>query len=148
MGNKMSQIIDVHTHAFPNEIAPKIIQALTNKYKVKNIYPCTIESLHKTMNASGVKTSIVQIYANSPKKVRSLNDWGSSITEKLKGKIYCFGTIHPDMDNPEEELERMISIGLRIRSTNMSWEIAGMRPLNYTGELLFIPLLKVGYYFN
>lgn len=42
----------------------------------------------------------------------------------------------------------MISIGLRIRSTHMSWELAGMRPLEDTGELLFIPLLKVGYYFN
>ncbi|MFA6979148.1 MAG: hypothetical protein WC209_07455 [Ignavibacteriaceae bacterium] len=48
----------------------------------------------------------------------------------------------------EEGNAGMLSIGLRIRSTNMSWEIAGMRPLNYTGELLFIPLLKVGYYFN
>jgi len=42
----------------------------------------------------------------------------------------------------------MLTFGLRIRSTNMSWEIAGMRPLEYTGELLAMPLLKVGYYFN
>lgn len=42
----------------------------------------------------------------------------------------------------------MITIGFRIRSTNMSWEIAGMRPLEYSSDLLFIPLLKVGYYFN
>ena len=48
----------------------------------------------------------------------------------------------------EEGSAGMISIGLRIRSTNMSWEIAGMRPLQYSGDLLFIPLLKVGYYFN
>ncbi len=48
----------------------------------------------------------------------------------------------------EEGSAGMISLGLRIRSTNMSWEIAGMRPLKSTGNLLFIPLLKVGYYFN
>lgn len=48
----------------------------------------------------------------------------------------------------EEGSAGMISIGLRIRSTNMSWEIAGMRPFKTTGALLFIPLLKVGYYFN
>ena len=48
----------------------------------------------------------------------------------------------------EEGMSGIISVGLRIRSTNMSWEIAGMRPLEDTGDLLFIPLLKVGYYFN
>jgi hypothetical protein len=42
----------------------------------------------------------------------------------------------------------MLTLGFRIRSANMSWEIAGMRPLQYSGDLLFIPLLKVGYYFN
>jgi len=42
----------------------------------------------------------------------------------------------------------MITIGFRIRSANMSWELAGMRPLQYSGDLLFMPLLKAGYYFN
>lgn len=48
----------------------------------------------------------------------------------------------------KNEFSGLISIGVRIRSTNMSWEIAGIRPLASTGDLLFIPLLKVGYYFN
>jgi len=42
----------------------------------------------------------------------------------------------------------LLSFGVRIRSTNLSWELAGLKPLNYSGELLFLPLLKVGYYFN
>ncbi len=42
----------------------------------------------------------------------------------------------------------LFTFGIRIRSTNMSWEIAGIRPIAETGNLLFIPLIKVGYYFN
>ncbi len=42
----------------------------------------------------------------------------------------------------------LISIGIRIRSTNMSWDLAGLRPLHDTGNLIFMPLIKVGYYFH
>jgi hypothetical protein len=42
----------------------------------------------------------------------------------------------------------VISIGVKLHSANMSWELAGLRPIRYTGNLIFIPLLKVGYYFN
>lgn len=46
------------------------------------------------------------------------------------------------------DFKGLFSIGVRIHSTNMSWEIAGTRPLASSGSLLFFPLLKVGYYFN
>ncbi len=41
----------------------------------------------------------------------------------------------------------LLNFGIRIRSTNMSWEIAGVRPIGSTGNLLFFPFIKVGYYF-
>jgi hypothetical protein len=47
-----------------------------------------------------------------------------------------------------EDFKGLFTIGVRIRSTHMSWEIAGLRPLGSSGSLLFIPLLKVGYYFD
>jgi hypothetical protein len=46
------------------------------------------------------------------------------------------------------EFKGLLNFGVRIRSTNMSWEIAGIRPLADTGTLLLIPLIKVGYFFN
>jgi len=38
--------------------------------------------------------------------------------------------------------------GVRLRSSHMSWEIAGVRPLAFTGSLFLIPLLKATYYFH
>lgn len=36
----------------------------------------------------------------------------------------------------------LISLGIRFRYESISWEIAGIRPLESTGDLLFFPLLK------
>ena len=42
----------------------------------------------------------------------------------------------------DEGFNGLLSIGLRFRSETMSWEIGGIRPLETTGDLLFLPLLK------
>ncbi len=42
----------------------------------------------------------------------------------------------------EEDFNGLISIGLRFRSSKMAWEIAGLRPLMDTKDILFLPLLK------
>lgn len=111
--NLCSTIIDIHTHAFPDKIAPKIIGALTQKYKVDNIYPCTLDGLLDIMKKIQIRVSVIQIYANSPDKVRYLNEWGANISSINKGRIFCFGTIHPDMENPDEELDRIVKSELK-----------------------------------
>jgi hypothetical protein len=47
-----------------------------------------------------------------------------------------------------DDFKGLLSFGIKIHSRNMSWEIAGIRPIGSSGSLLLIPLLKVGYYFN
>lgn len=42
----------------------------------------------------------------------------------------------------------LVTFGVRLRSTNMSWELCGMRPLEDAGDLIMIPLLKATYYFQ
>ncbi len=106
-------IIDVHTHAFPDDIAPKVTEALRARYGVNSVYPSTINSLLDVMEKTRVDVSVVQIYANSPEKVRRLNDWGAEVAKRERSKIYCFGTVHPNMSNPSEELERIVKMGLK-----------------------------------
>lgn len=48
----------------------------------------------------------------------------------------------------EEDFNGLISIGVRMRSSHMSWELAGIRPLAAAGDLIMIPLLKATYYFH
>ena len=42
----------------------------------------------------------------------------------------------------------LLTLGLRVRSGQMAWEIGGFRPLENTGDLLILPLLKATYYFK
>jgi len=42
----------------------------------------------------------------------------------------------------EEDFNGIISLGVRFRVNTISWELAGVRPLESTGDFLFFPLLK------
>jgi hypothetical protein len=106
-------IIDVHVHAFPDDISKKVTEALRARYRVDGFYPCTLGSLLEVMKDTNVSVSIIQIYANSPDKVRLLNDWGAEVSIRERPRIYCFGTVHPDMENSIEELERIAKMGLK-----------------------------------
>jgi hypothetical protein len=66
-----------------------------------------------------------------------------SFSEKVSGMI--------EYTNAKELVEQnfngLITFGIRFRTESSSWELAGIRPLESTGELLFIPLLKASFYF-
>lgn len=47
-----------------------------------------------------------------------------------------------------EDFNGMISFGFRVRSGNLAWELAGVRPLEDMGDIFMIPLLKATYYFK
>jgi hypothetical protein len=47
----------------------------------------------------------------------------------------------------EQDFNGLISIGIRFRGESSAWELAGIRPLESTGEFLFFPLLKATFYF-
>lgn len=42
----------------------------------------------------------------------------------------------------DADFNGLISFGLRFRTNSVSWELAGIRPLEETGDLLFFPMLK------
>lgn len=48
----------------------------------------------------------------------------------------------------EEDFNGLISLGVRFRAKKMAWELAGIRPLEATGDLLFLPLLKATVLFD
>jgi hypothetical protein len=42
----------------------------------------------------------------------------------------------------EEGFNGLLSIGIRFQGESTSWDLAGVRPLESTGDFLFFPLLK------
>jgi hypothetical protein len=66
-----------------------------------------------------------------------------SFSEKVSGLVEYTNA----KELVDQDFNGLITFGIRFRTASTSWELAGIRPLESTGELLFIPLLKASFYF-
>jgi predicted TIM-barrel fold metal-dependent hydrolase len=104
------RIIDIHTHAWPEAVAPNAIAALESKGTLAAFYNGSVSGLRAIMERSGVSASVVQPVATKASQVPGINDWAASITG---GGVIAFGAMHPEMECPAAEIARMASLGLR-----------------------------------
>jgi uncharacterized protein len=104
------QIIDVHTHIWPDPVAEKAIEALAQMGSLRPTYPGTLDGLGDNMDRSGVAVSVTQPVATRPGQVVSINTWSASIASD---RIVPFGAMHPEFDEPAVEIARMASLGLK-----------------------------------
>lgn len=109
------KLVDVHAHIFPDKIANKASVAIGRFYD--NFHPMeengTIARLTELGEQAGVNHYVVFSAATRPEQVHSINDF---IAEQMKAnpeKITGLERLHPDMENPEEEIDRMIALGLK-----------------------------------
>lgn len=106
----MSGIIDFHAHAFPEAIAQKAVEQIGNHYSIKMRGKGLIEDLIESAKKSAVEYVVIHATATRPAQVKNINDW---IAQNANGMLIGFGTLHPDMEDIEEEFERIISMGLK-----------------------------------
>lgn len=104
-------IIDFHTHTFPDKIADATLAKLRAASHTISFTNGTVSGLRESMGRAGIDWSVVLPVATNPLKVSSINDLSASLTGK-DGLIY-FGCIHPDMENPAEEICRIAKLGLK-----------------------------------
>ena len=70
----------------------------------------TIDGLINEMNRAGVEKSVVHSTATTSAQVMSINNWLSSINND---RFIVFGTIYPFYENIEQEVDRIIELGLK-----------------------------------
>ncbi|PKQ16636.1 MAG: amidohydrolase [Actinobacteria bacterium HGW-Actinobacteria-7] len=106
------RIIDIHTHAWADELAAKAVPALlaTAGGSLTAHYDGTISGLQNQMDRTGVDVSVVQPVATKPSQVTTINDWAARISSP---RIIAFGAMHPAVDAPAQEIARMASLGLK-----------------------------------
>ena len=106
-------IIDIHTHVFPDAIAPKTIDALTEKAAgaVNASTDGTLEGLKVSMRQSGVDASVIQPVVTRPSQFESINRFAAAVNGK--DGVYSFGGIHPDDEALTEHLTAIRDMGLR-----------------------------------
>jgi len=105
-------LIDFHTHAFPDAIAPRAMETLS--YAAGGLKPQTegtLSSLKERMDTDGVDMAVVLSIATNPAQQKKVNDFAISVNDDPR--LFAFGSVHPDAPDALEELERIHDAGLK-----------------------------------
>ncbi|MCL5105130.1 MAG: amidohydrolase family protein [Armatimonadetes bacterium] len=116
---KKRLVVDFHVHAFPDHVAPSALDSLFTAYGIRPVTDGTISGLLGLMEREGVSYAVVMPVATKPAQVKSINNWAASHTDP---RIICFGGIHPDLDDPAEEIDRIVSLGLPGIKIQANWQ--------------------------
>lgn len=104
--------IDCHDHVYNRRIAPLAVQSVGQFYGVDMNCTGVSDELIKISQTSPIKKFVINAVALSPSPVKKLNDF---IAKECAAhpEFTGLGTLHPDMNRPEDEIERIISLGLK-----------------------------------
>ena len=105
-------IIDAHAHIYPNKIAVKAVAAVGKFYCLEEMYGGgTPEDLLSACTERPITHFIVHSVATTARSVPTIN---SFISEQCAAhpEFIGFGTMHPDFDDMEAEVQRALDLGL------------------------------------
>ena len=107
------QIIDIHTHIYPDEIAQKATDSVRDFYGIDGGgMDGTVYSLLTRGKQAGISKFVVLPVAIRPDRVQGINDF---IVSQLPQhpEFIGFGTVHAGMKNLNDEVQRIMDLGLR-----------------------------------
>ncbi|HEY8349746.1 MAG TPA: TatD family hydrolase [Clostridiales bacterium] len=103
-------IIDFHTHCFPDGLAMKAVESLSEKAGIPAMLNGTSSDLKRSMEANGIAGSVLFNIATKPSQTENINNWSVQIRDE---SVIPFGSIHPLSEDWESELKRIKELGLR-----------------------------------
>jgi len=106
----LARVIDIHAHAFPANIAEKAAKALGEFYHFTVENEASCDALAESAKAAGVEKVIIHSTATVPRQVKDVNNFLKSCESEL---FIPFGSIHPNYDEIEKELDRICMLGLK-----------------------------------
>ena len=106
-------IIDAHAHIYPIKIASKAVAAVGRFYGVEQSMAGegSVEDLLTNCEKAGITHYIVHSVATTARSVPTIN---SFIAEQCAEhpEFIGFGTMHPEVEDMEAEVERALALGL------------------------------------
>ena len=105
-------VIDCHDHIYHKKLAVMAVKGVGEFYDVNMACNGTGDELAKYAKCSPIKIFEVNSVALRANTVKRLNTF---VAEQCKAhsEFVGLGTLHPDMENADEEIERIISLGLK-----------------------------------
>jgi hypothetical protein len=108
-------IIDFHTHCFPDALAPRAMASLTATFNTMSIssaqYDGTAAGLIDSMTRYGITRSVVCNIATNAHQNHKVNDF--AISMKDSPDLIPLGSLHPDCEDPEAEINRLCAAGIK-----------------------------------
>ena len=111
----VSSIIDFHTHAFPDALAPRAVAQLTINAAASGYVPMTdgtVNGLIASMDGAGISRSVVCNIATNARQMSKVNDFAISCTKYPR--LIPLGSLHPEASEVDMdiELDRLASAGI------------------------------------
>ena len=106
-------IVDCHCHVYPDKIASKAVESIGGFYGLPMFYDGKTSTLIEYGSAVGVKHYIIFSVATTPSQVQSINKFIADTVSSSGGVMTGLGTLHPDSENIEDDVEQIISLGLK-----------------------------------
>ena len=107
-------IIDIHTHTYPDSIAEKTVEKLSDVAGIKPHTNGTLDGLVESTKEAGIDYSVILPVATDPHQVPTINEYAykTNISYKRKG-IISFGGIHPDSPDIARVIRGIASLGIK-----------------------------------
>lgn len=110
----VKMIIDVHTHTFPDKIASRALQGLSDSSRAVPFTDGTVFGRYESMKNAGIDICINLPVATKAHQVESINNIAiDSYREDFTEGIIEFGSMHPDCGNVNDELKRIKNAGVK-----------------------------------
>lgn len=106
------KIIDIHAHIFPEKVASKAIEGIGQFYGAPMSGNGTVEELLESGSKVGIYKYVVHSTATREGQVQSINNFIAQ-AQASNPSLIGFGTLHPDMQDIDSEVDRIISLGLK-----------------------------------
>lgn len=107
------KIIDIHTHIYPDDIARKATDSVQAFYDMwDSSMDGTVNMLLDRGRQAGIEKFVILPVAIRPNRVQHINDF---ILQQANANscFIPFGTVHAAMDGLTDEVERLISLGVK-----------------------------------
>lgn len=105
-------VVDCHDHIYHPKLAPRAVKGVGAFYEVPMACGGTVAELLSIAENSPIKRFVVNVVALNAKSVSKLNDFIAAECQAHPCLI-GLGALHPEMEHPDEEIERILSLGLQ-----------------------------------
>ncbi len=109
----MTPIIDTHCHVYPEKIAVKASENTAHFYGIPASYDGTVATLKMQAAQAGIAHAVINSVATAPKQVSAINRFIAGTVAESGGTMTGLGTLHPDSEDAESDVEQAIALGLK-----------------------------------